>query len=239
MLSKLNTPARTYVLSDEMLELLDEPAIDLVADNALLRTALAGAERAGARSDIITAELQHRIGNLLAVVQAMARQTFRHSDPVRLSEFGARLNALGMAQAILIESETRIATLAEVVASALAPHGADGAHGDRISVGGPEIPLEGRRAHALTLALHELATNAAKYGALSIEPGRVEITWTRTDDQLEFFWREHDGPPCAAPERKGFGSFLITRNLGVAFNGTVELDFHNPGLVCRLRAPTL
>lgn len=226
-------------MSDDTREHLDEPVIDLVADNALLRAALAGAERAGQRSDIITAELQHRIGNLLAVVQAMARQTFRHSDPVRLSEFGARLNALGMAQAILIESETRIATLAEVISSALAPHGADGAHGARIDVEGPEIPLEGRRAHALTLALHELATNAAKYGALSIESGRIEISWTRNDDQLELVWREHGGPPCSAPGRRGFGSFLITRNLGVAFNGAVELDFHDSGLVCRLRAPAL
>ncbi len=239
MLHNLNTPVRTSVLTDETLELLDEPVIDLVADNAQLRVALAGAERAGARSDIITAELQHRIGNLPAVVQAMARQTFRHSDPVQLSEFGARLNALGMAQAILIESETRIATLAEVITSALAPHGADGAHGDRIDMEGPEIPLEGRRAHALTLALHELATNAAKYGALSIESGRIEISWTRNDDQLELVWREHGGPPCAPPDRRGFGSFLITRNLGVAFNGAVELDFHNAGLVCRLRAPAL
>jgi len=239
MLRTPNTLARTIVLSDETFELLDEPVIDLVADNVQLRAALAGAERAGERSDIITAELRHRIGNLLAVVQAMARQTFRQSDPVRLDEFGARLNALGMAQAILIESEARTASLAEVVASALAPHGADGAADDRISVDGPEIPLEGRRAHALTLALHELATNAAKYGALSIESGRIKITWTQTDGELEFVWRERDGPPCTAPERKGFGSFLITRNLGVAFQGVVELQFNSAGLVCRLRAPAL
>lgn len=239
MLRMPKTPSRTYVLSDEALELLDEPVIDLVADNALLRAALAGAERAGARSDIITAELQHRIGNLLAVVQAMARQTFRHSDSVRLAEFGARMKALGMAQAILIESETRVATITEVVTSALAPHGADGADGDRVRVQGPELPLEGRRAHALTLALHELATNAAKYGALSAESGRVEVTWTRSDGMLDFIWREHGGPPCAPPERRGFGSFLITRNLGIAFGGTVELDFHHAGLVCRLRAPAL
>lgn len=234
-----STPARTFALNHESLEFLDEPVIDLVADNAQLRAALLGAERAGARSDIVTTELQHRIGNLLAVVQAMARQTFRHSDPVRLAEFGARMNALGMAQAILIESESRGATLAEVVASALAPHGADGATGDRIKVTGPEISLEGRRAHALTLALHELATNAAKYGALSVERGSVEIDWRSEEGQLDFVWRERDGPACVSPERAGFGSFLITRNLGIAFGGAVDLDFATAGLICRLRAPAL
>lgn len=239
MMRTPSKPARIHVLSDASLELVDEPVIDLVADNAQLRTALAGAERAGERSDLVTAELQHRIGNLLAVVQAMARQTFRHSDHVRLAEFGARMNALGMAQAILIESEARVATMAEVVTSALAPHGAHGAIGDRITVAGPEIALEGRRAHALTLALHELATNAAKYGALSVERGMVDIEWLIEDGNLDFVWRESEGPPCVSPERTGFGSFLITRNLGIAFGGAVELNFHSTGLVCRLRAPVL
>ena len=239
MKRKSVTPARKFDLNHESLELLDEPVIDLVADNAQLRAALFSAERAGAQSETIATELQHRIGNLLAVVQAMARQTFRHSDPVRLAEFGARMNALGMAQAILIEAETRGATLAEVVTSALAPHGADGATRDRIKVAGPEMRLEGRRAHALTLALHELATNAAKYGALSVERGSVEIEWRTEEGQLDFVWRERDGPACPLPERTGFGSFLITRNLGIAFGGAVDLDFDTAGLICRLRAPAL
>jgi two-component sensor histidine kinase len=239
MTRELSTPARTHVLSDATLELVDEPVIDLVADNSQLRAALAGAERAGERSELVMAELQHRIANLLAVVQAMARQTFRHSDPVRLMEFGARMNALVMAQAILIQSEARVATMAEVVTSALAPHGADGAIGDRIRMAGPEMALEGRRAHALTLALHELATNAAKYGALSVEGGSVEINWRSEDGAIDFVWRERDGPACAPPERAGFGSFLITRNLGTAFGGAVELDFNSTGLNCRLRAPAV
>ena len=149
------------------------------------------------------------------------------------------MNALGMAQAILIESEARCATLAEVVTSALAPHGADGATCGRIKVAGPEMRLEGRRAHALTLALHELATNAAKYGALSVERGSVEIEWRTEEGQLDFVWRERDGPACLPPERTGFGSFLITRNLGIAFGGAVDLDFNTAGLICRLRAPAL
>jgi two-component sensor histidine kinase len=99
--------------------------------------------------------------------------------------------------------------------------------------------LEGRRAHALTLALHELATNAAKYGALSVERGSVEIEWRTEEGQLDFVWRERDGPACPLPERTGFGSFLITRNLGIAFGGAVDLDFDTAGLICRLRAPAL
>jgi len=167
----------------------------------------------------------------------MARQTSRHADPVRLAEVGAHMNALRMAQAILIQSEARVATMADVVASALAPHGADGAIGDCIRLSGPEIALEGRRAHALPLALHELATNAAKYGALSVERGSVEIDRLSAGGYLDLVWREHDDPVCAPPERSGFGSFLITRNLGASFGGVVELDFSAAGLICRPRAP--
>jgi two-component sensor histidine kinase len=217
-------------------ELVPELVIDFEAENALLRSALALSEGAGVRREIVTQELKHRIGNLLAVVNAIARQSFSHADAASLQNFSARLLALGAAQALLIDSGTRAATMADVVRNALAPHVADR---DHWVISGPEVRLDGRRGHALTLALHELATNAAKYGALSVDGGWVEIAWTDEDGQLDFVWREHDGPPVTAPTRRGFGSTLISRNLGVAFGGEVDLGFKEEGVECRLRAPAL
>jgi len=167
-------------------------------------------------------------------VQAVARHTFKHADAASVEDFNARLLALAAAQKLLIDSETRAASMIDVVTGTLAPHCSDG---DRAKISGPEVALDGRRAHALTLALHELATNAAKYGALSTETGWIEVTWTLRDGALSFLWREHEGPPVVAPERRGFGSMLISRNLGLAFGVKVELDFNVDGLTCRLVAP--
>jgi two-component sensor histidine kinase len=211
-----------------------ELAIDLEADNVMLRAALANSASADVRRDLITQELKHRIGNLLAVVQAVARHTFKSADAASVENFNARLLALAAAQKLLIDSEARAASLTEVVTSTLAPHCSDG---DRAKISGPDIALDGRRSHALTLALHELATNAAKYGALSTDKGWIDISWTVTDGELCLMWREHDGPPVIPPERRGFGSALISRNLGLAFRGTVDLDFNGDGLTCRLVAP--
>jgi two-component sensor histidine kinase len=213
-----------------------ETMVALEADNALLRAALAHSESAEMRLTLVTQELKHRIGNVLAVVQAIARHTFREADPDSVDDFGARILALGEAQRVLIESETRRTTMANVVRSALSPHCAEG---DRARSAGPELALDGRRAYALTLALHELATNAAKYGALSSEDGWIEVVWTTTGSALDFVWREHDGPQVATPTRRGFGSRLITRNLAIAFGGEVDLDFKPAGVECRLRAPAL
>jgi two-component sensor histidine kinase len=211
-----------------------ELAIDLEADNVLLRAALAQSVGAGVQRELISEELNHRIGNLLAVVQAVARHTFKDADPASLDSFGARLLALGAAQKLLIESDTRPAPLLDVVRDAVAPHCSEG---DRASISGPEVMLDGRRAHALTPALHELATNAAKYGALSNDGGGIIVSWTHDAGMLDFTWREHDGPTVVAPTRKGFGSMLITRNLGAAFAGKVEVAFVEAGLQCHLKAP--
>ena len=204
---------------------------DLAADNAYLREALAVAEGAGVRRELITQELTHRIGNLLAVVGAIARKTFRDADPVAVEDFAARLNALAAAQRILIDSETSAAMLGEVVAATLGAHVID-----RCRIAGPDVQLDGARAHALTLALHELATNAAKYGALSVDGGWVEVEWTKAGDQFDFHWRERGGPAVTTPTRSGFGSQLITHNLGAAFAGDVTLSFDADGVECRLQA---
>ena len=208
--------------------------IDFEADNVLLREALVRSVSAGVRRDLVADELKHRIVNLLAVVQAIARQTFRDGDAESLADFNARLAALAAAQKLLIDAESDAAKLRDTVITALAPHCADG---DRCTIAGPIVALDGRRAHALTLALHELATNAAKYGALSAERGWIEVIWTNVGGTLDFLWREQGGPPVATPTRKGFGSRLITHNLAAAFDGAVDLTFKSAGLECRLQAP--
>lgn len=234
MLHKLQPAAMSRARRRVRRYLPPELAVDLEADNALLRAALAKSEGAGQRHELVEQELKHRIGNLLAVVQAIARHTFHNADAASLEDFSARLHALAAAQKLLIDAETGAATMASVVKDALAPHCSDG---DRARISGPEFALDGRRAHALTLALHELATNAAKYGALSTENGWIEIAWTSADGRFDLLWREHDGPPVIPTRRRGFGSSLITRNLGRAFAGEVSLDFDRAGLVCHLRAP--
>jgi two-component sensor histidine kinase len=212
-----------------------EIIVDFEADNALLRAALARSEGDGVRRELVTRELEHRIGNLLAVVTAIARHTFRNADVASVQDFSARLYALGEAQKLLINAEKRPAMLVDVITAAVSPHCEVG---ELCTLEGPDIALDGRHGHALTLALHELATNAGKYGALSVEGGRVEIVWTVHDGQFDFVWREHGGPPAVAPVRRGFGTTLISRNLGLAFGGTVDLDFAETGFACRLRSPT-
>lgn len=218
----------------ELAHLEPEQLIDLVAENAGLRAALALAEGTSIRRELVSQELKHRIGNLIAVVQAMARKTFRGADAACVVDFNARLSALAAAQAALIDAETEPAMLLDVAKLALAAHISSA---ERLAISGPDVALSGRQAHALTLALHELATNAAKYGALSVDGGAVEIAWTNGNDELIFLWRERRGPVVSAPTRKGFGSSLITLNLATAFSGAVGLRFEQGGVECLLRAP--
>lgn len=211
-----------------------EPALDLEADNIMLRAALANSANVEAQHDLITQELKHRIANLLAVVQAIARHTFKNADTASVEDFNARMMALAAAQTRLIEAETQPIAVMAIIVETLAPHCSDGR---RLQIAGPDIALDGRRGHALTLALHELATNAAKYGALSNDAGWIEISWTMEMGRLGFEWREHNGPVVVAPERRGFGSILIKQNLGQVFGGRVNLDFPPSGLVCSFEAP--
>ncbi|MET0546098.1 MAG: sensor histidine kinase [Caulobacterales bacterium] len=228
-----NESTNSVALQDSGFHLEPETLIDLAADNAQLRVSLALAEKAGVRQDLIAQELKHRIGNLLTLVQAIARKSFREGDAGQLANFNTRMNALAAAQNLLIDSEINPTSIEHVVRKALAAHCPTG---DVCSVSGPNLHIDGRRAHALTLALHELATNAAKYGALSTDAGRVHVTWAFADEALDFVWRESGGPAVTTPTRRGFGSSLIINNLAAAFAGDVDLKFNPGGVECRLRA---
>lgn len=182
--------------------------------------------------------MNHRIGNTIAVIGAIASQTFRGGDmEASRANFMARLTALGNANKLLLQSGTEDASIGEVVRLALAPHDPGN---DRVRIDGPALQLPGKKAMSLALALHELATNATKYRSLSNEQGTISIDWSAEPDAtLVFRWTESGGPRLsdAEPERKGFGSRLIRNVLAQDFGGTVEIGYRPTGLVCELRAP--
>jgi len=190
---------------------------------------------------LLLRELTHRSKNLLAVIQAMARQTARHTGSVEtfLTQFGARLQALAASHDLLIRESWYGASLGELVRSQLGVY-LDGQAG-QVSIEGPAIAIKPEAAQNLGLALHELAVNAAKYGALSVPVGRVVITWNRLENvdgsAVELDWREKLGPKVKARRRKGFGSMVIERNLARALDATVELEFDPDGLHCHIVIP--
>jgi two-component sensor histidine kinase len=192
--------------------------------------ALTSAARSDAR------ELQHRIKNTFATVQAIANATLRPDisyDDARAA-FHSRLAALACVQDLLFQKNWGNATLKSLVDSVVAPH--LGSRSGRLRVRGPDLKIGPKTALILGLALNELATNAVKYGALSNGAGYVEVAWTRKTE-FHLRWHERNGPPVTVPTRKGFGSRLIQDSLAAQLRGTVDVDFNGRGLVCKVRAP--
>jgi PAS domain S-box-containing protein len=183
----------------------------------------------------IMSEATHRIKNTLAVVQAIVAQTVRTSRSAEDSgkAITQRVAALAAAQNILTGAEDAAADIMAVVSAALGPHDAgDG----RLVFDGPQHSLAGPQALGLSLALHELATNAAKYGALSSDKGVVNIKWAiAADGAFDLEWLEREGPSVSAPPSKGFGSKLIERMIGPYFKGSASLDFEPEGVRFRLK----
>jgi PAS domain S-box-containing protein len=190
---------------------------------------------------LLMRELTHRSKNLLAVIQAMAHQTGRHAGSVNkfLDQFGERLQALAKSHDLLVQEGWQGASLGELVRSQLG-HYLDQS-GSQISVDGPSLRLKPEAAQNLGLALHEMATNAAKYGALSIPEGRVTISWSRRRASdgggLEIQWTESGGPAVGTPKKRGFGSLVIQQNLARALDAEVEYDFAPDGVRCRIMIP--
>ncbi|GJD78546.1 PAS domain S-box protein [Methylobacterium gregans] len=198
-------------------------------------------KRAEEHQRLLTGELQHRVKNTLALVQAIASQTFRDATDLGATReaFAARLVSLGRAHDILTRSSWTEAPITEVVEGALAVH--RGAETARIRTGGPAVRLGARAALSLALALHELATNAAKYGALSNDAGSIDLRWHVVRAGAPRFclvWSEQAGPPILRPpSRRGFGSRLIERSFAAEVGGEVRLTYAPTGLICRLEAP--
>jgi PAS domain S-box-containing protein len=192
---------------------------------------------------LLMRELTHRSKNLLAVIQAMARQTARHVGSIDgfLTQFGARLQALATSHDLLVQESWYGVSLFELVRSQLG-HYLDRV-GTQVSLDGPMAVLKPEAAQSLGLALHELATNAAKYGALSVPGGRVSIRWKRqpaTDGHgVEICWNEEAGPKVKQPRQRGFGSLVIEQNLARALDAEVTMDFTPGGLRCRIIIPVM
>jgi two-component sensor histidine kinase len=180
---------------------------------------------------LLLGESRHRIKNTIATVQALATQSLDPSDASRRDLFLARLQALGEAHDLLTMENWDRALLADVVDRALKPYTSNQAN--RISAQGPSLWIAANNSLMLTMCLHELATNAAKYGALSNGSGRVRVAWSESPGagKVHLAWEESGGPPVAAPAHKGFGSRLIETSFG-SEGATIE---HGPGgLRCRL-----
>lgn len=186
------------------------------------------------RRELLIHELNHRVKNTLALVQAIAHQSFRAGADSATAQdnFMARIRTLAGAHDLLTREQWEGVTLAELVRAATAPLDAA-----RINAAGDALVVTPKAAVPLAMALHELGTNAVKYGALSTPDGRVDIAWTIDDDSLHLDWRETGGPRVAAPERRGFGVKMMERALASDLGGRVKVDFAADGVRCAIVAP--
>ena len=190
------------------------------------------------RLRLMVNELNHRVKNMLSTVQSIAWQTLRRVDPAAFHTLEGRLHALAAVHDVVTEEGWTEADLREVIEGVLAPYG--GSAGGRFVVSGPATRVQPRVAVALSMALHELATNAVKYGALACSGGRVVVRWTITADsepRLELIWSEQGGPAVTEPEVRGFGTRLIERGLAFDIGGTARISFETSGVICVIEAP--
>ena len=212
-----------------------------VADRKALEEAYRDAqkhlvERAGYEDELrlLNRELAHRMKNTLSMVQAIVSQSLRNATSLTDASaiIAARIQTLAKAQDVLTGMSVTAAEISAITNAALAPH-QDGA--DRIHLDGPRVYLSAQQALGLSLAVHELATNATKYGALSVPQGRVDITWSHhLGDDFTFDWRESRGPHVLQPTRRGFGSRLTERIVSDLFKGQAKIDFAPDGVVFSL-----
>jgi len=189
------------------------------------------------RQRVLMAELDHRVKNTLAKVQAMAWQTMRitRSADEFNEAFGARLQALAQAHDMLNRAGQDWASLEQTVYEALGPLG--GLEDGRTVASGDPVRLSGRAVLTLSIVLHELATNAAKHGALSSPDGRADVTWRGGEGKVELVWKESGGPTVAAPSRRGFGLRLISDSISYELGGEAVFEFDPRGLICSIRVP--
>lgn len=208
----------------------DVQRLDLLARQA---ADLIERKEAELRQQLLINELNHRVKNMLATVQAIAAQTLRGSkiDPNAREAFEARLIALSSAHSILTQESWEGAEIHDIVARVLDPH----ADSERLRVQGPLIRLSPKAALAIAMGLHELASNAVKYGSLSNGTGQVAVTWAVDGPRpgtLHLQWSESGGPAVKPPSRKGFGSRLIERNLAYDLNGQAKIEYRAEGVLC-------
>jgi PAS domain S-box-containing protein len=185
--------------------------------------------------EFVTRELAHRSKNMLAVIQAISRQTAKSekSLPEFETSFNARLEALSKSQDLLLGQQWRGADLKELIVGQIEMFG----HEERLDVQGRPLFLKPEAAQNFSLAIHELTTNAVKYGAFSVAGGRVKVKWSIIDKNVDFSWEENGGPPVVVPLRKGFGNFVTGKMIAQTLNGTVNTEYPASGLRWKLVFP--
>lgn len=203
---------------------------------AILFNDITDRKRAEDRVALLAMEMEHRASNMLALIASMVRLTRADTVSAYRADLLGRLKALANSQRHLAQSHGQGTALESLVADEMAGYGARG--DARVTWRGPAVALAPAAAQSVAMALHELATNATKYGALSVSEGRVTIEWDwRANGCLELLWSETGGPPVAPPQRKGLGTAVVTSCGRDQLGGEVDFDWRPDGLVCRLVVP--
>lgn len=179
---------------------------------------------------MVVDELGHRVKNKLATIHAILRHELRGHDDVWKSVSG-RLQALSAADDFIVEADGQGVDLRRILEMEMEPYGAA-----RITMRGEPLPVYSKLPSIMALMFHELATNSAKYGALSSVDGRVDISWSKADDTVSIIWTESGGPKVTPPSRRSFGSNLIERSLD-GFGGKAKIEFAETGVICWIRLP--
>jgi PAS domain S-box-containing protein len=193
-------------------------------------------KRAEELQGVLVNELNHRTKNLLATVGTIARRTLSGVAPAeKLAEFDRRIRALTISQDLLVRNDWHGAPLRGMVEAVLEPFATDKQR--LVILGGSEVVLSLRQTNVLSLAIHELATNAMKYGALATDRGRVELSWSTANGEATLLWQERDGPPVALPTRTGFGTQIIEKVLRHELGATIDLNYEKAGVRCSIRFP--
>lgn len=177
-------------------------------------------------------EVDHRAKNMLALVQALIRMTQAGTVPQYTAALRGRVEALGRVQTLLTDSRWSGADLGHLIRDELTPY----KFGERIRLAGPRLMLPPATAQAVAMILHELTTNAVKYGALAVPQGRLRVEW-QTAGNLTLQWTEEGVPASSPPERRGFGTTVIESSIAEQLGGTVRLDWRPTGLACEIHIP--
>jgi len=205
------------------------------AEKAAARAREEAFQESAARLRLLVHEVDHRANNLMSVIQGLVTLSNAATAAELKQVIEGRLHALAKAHKLMSETRWQGADLSRLATEELTPFGLGSTR--RISVDGENLALSAAAAQGMALALHELATNAVKHGALSSEAGEVRLTWTRAEDRLVATWDERGGPPAEPPRRRGTGLRVLERAFEGGLGGRTILEWRPDGLSCRLEVP--